>query len=124
MKLTVGKVDMKFVNGVKPGARKSFGQYKPLMVFESEFRKTEVLETAERELDANGFRTKRCRKRGSLYDTKEEAMASNMMYIMACGYIGAINEKIYEAETREEKTALMKKRDGITKAWMKLNQRG
>jgi hypothetical protein len=115
---------MKFVNGVKPGARKSFGQYKPLMVFESEFRKTEVLETAERELDANGFRTKRCRKRGSLYDTKEEAMASNMMYIMACGYIGAINEKIYEAETREEKTALMKKRDGITKAWMKLNQRG
>jgi len=40
------------------------------------------------------------------------------------GYVGVINEKIYEAETREEKTALMKKRDGITKAWMKLNQRG
>jgi hypothetical protein len=109
-----------FINGVKPGARKSFGQYKPIAVRES--GETVVLETASREADEYGRRTIRSKKRGALYASANEAIAANMMRVAAMAIDARLAAEYDAARAngagQNVLVALSKKRSAIIRSVM------
>jgi len=107
-----------FFNGVKPGARKSFGQYKPLAVYET--GRTVVLQQAPREADEYGRRTRLSNKRGALYASAAQAIAANLMRVGAMAIERRLTRDIAEAEAngadRSTLIALSRKRSAIIRS--------
>ena len=109
---------MHYVYGVKPGARKSFGQYKPLAVFET--GRTVVLQQAPREADEYGRFTQLSNKRGALYASAAQAIAANLMRVGAMAIERRLTSEYAAAEAngadRSTLMALSRKRSAIIRS--------
>jgi hypothetical protein len=107
---------MDYINGVKPGARASFGEYKPLLMTHIGRKKTtEVLERAAPTMDADGFMTKRSWDRGNLYPTLDEAIAAAIMPCMLRAMQIRFNDAM-RAAGPEERRAMSAKASAILRA--------